>query len=76
MGGSEAKAIELTESKMRLSHSKCNPVRRHRMLMQEQIAFSSKIAVLTVSWDCGNPCIELSTFLLHVATATMQGLGT
>ena len=53
MGGSEAKAIELTEFKMRLSHSKCNPVRRHRTLMQAQIAFSSRIAVLTVSWECG-----------------------
>ena len=54
MGGSEAKATESTESKMRLSHSKCSPVRRHRTPMQAQIAFSSKIAVLTVSWNCWN----------------------
>ena len=54
MGGSEAKATESTESKMRLGHSKWNPVRRHRTPMQAQLAFSSKIAVLTVSWNCGN----------------------
>ena len=39
---------------MRLNHSKCSPVRRHRTPMQAQIAFSSKIAVLTVSWNCWN----------------------
>ena len=54
MGGSEAKATASTESKMRFSHSKCNTVRRHRTSMQAQIAFSTKIDVLTVSWNCWN----------------------
>ena len=40
--------------------------------MPAQIAFSGKIDVLIVSWNCGNPCIESNTFLPRLVTMTMQ----
>ena len=52
VGGSEAKATETTESRMRFSHCKRNTVRGNRTSMQAQIIFSTKIDAPIASWNC------------------------
>ena len=52
MGGSEAKATETTESRMRFGHCKRNTVRGNSTSMQAQIIFSTKIDAPIASWNC------------------------